>query len=88
MTSIIMSAPWIESESPYTLVCDANICGDAIILKFVGHGARAHSVAIRSMRKGDVVVLKGKVMRNEMLVEYINVVNKADFKGRNLNTHM
>ena len=87
MESIIISTPWIDCESPYTIACNARICGDNMILKFIGDGARSHSTAIRSLRTGDVVAITGRARRGEILVEAIIVIN-GTFVGRNLNTYM
>lgn len=78
----IVSVPWVEYESPMTLVFEARIKNDVVPVKFIGDRAR---VLKNFLRKGDVVVITVGFFKNGWLATEHCVLESNTAVGRQVN---
>jgi hypothetical protein len=84
LLACVISDPWVEYESPMTLVFEADIKGDKIPVKFIGDKARALKYMIK---KGDTIMITVGFMKNGWLATDHCTIDKSTAIGRNVNLY-
>jgi hypothetical protein len=80
----VVNDPWVECESPMTLVFKANIKGDIVPVKFIGDKARALNHMIR---KNDHIMITVGFMKNGWIATEHCTLDKSTAIGRNINAY-
>lgn len=81
----VLNDPWVEHESPMTLVFNADIKGDTMPVKFIGNMARA----LRHMiRKGDDVLITVGFVRDGFIATEHCTLDQSTAIGRNVNLYV